>query len=151
MKSIVKIAQELVGRKESDGSHQYIIDTYNAIRPLPGGYKLKYTDAWCAGFVSACAWLAEIKNFPFECSCSRMIAKLQKEGLWEERDDHTPAPGDLIFYDWDNNGSSDHVGILAEIDGNAWTIIEGNDKKYARIKALKTICKRLEQRLDLDD
>lgn len=29
-----------------------------------------------------------------------------------------------------------------------WTIVEGNDKKYARIKALKTICKRLEERLE---
>ena len=31
-----------------------------------------------------------------------------------------------------------------------WTIIEGNDKKYARIKALKTIIEKIEQKLDKD-
>ncbi len=32
-----------------------------------------------------------------------------------------------------------------------WTLIEGNDKKFARIKALKTFCERLEQALDSSD
>ena len=41
------------GRREADGSHREIIDIYNRITPLPRGYKLQYTDAWCAGFVSA--------------------------------------------------------------------------------------------------
>ncbi len=31
-----------------------------------------------------------------------------------------------------------------------WTIIEGNDKKYARIKALKTIIEKIEQKLEKD-
>ncbi len=38
---------------------------------------------------------------------------------------------------------------LTSTDIAPWTVIEGNDKKYARIKALKTICDRIEERLGL--
>ena len=42
------------------------------------------------------------------------------------------TPGDVIFYDWqdsgygDNTGASDHVGLVASVDGNVINIIEGN-------------------------
>lgn len=29
-----------------------------------------------------------------------------------------------------------------------WNLVEGNDKRYARIKVLKTLCERLKERLD---
>ena len=54
-KQIVDQARSWLGLKESDGSFKVIIDTYNGHKPLARGYKLKYTDEWCAGFASACA------------------------------------------------------------------------------------------------
>ena len=53
--TIVAQAQTWLGCKESDGSHKKIIDVYNSHKPLARGYAVKYTDAWCATFVSACA------------------------------------------------------------------------------------------------
>lgn len=50
---VVEIARGWLGCKESDGSHKKIIDTYNACKPLPRSYAVKYTDAWCATFASA--------------------------------------------------------------------------------------------------
>ena len=52
---VVTTAKEWIGYNEADGSHRQIVDVYNAHRPLARGYALKYTDAWCAGFVSAVA------------------------------------------------------------------------------------------------
>lgn len=54
-KEIVDQAKSWVGRKESDGTHRVIIDVYNSIYPLPRGYRMTYTDPWCATFVSAFA------------------------------------------------------------------------------------------------
>ena len=54
-KQVVATAKLWLGRKEADGSHKEIIDVYNSICPLPVGYKMKYTDYWCAAFVSAVA------------------------------------------------------------------------------------------------
>lgn len=50
---VVEIAKGWLGCKESDESHKKIIDTYNACKPLPRSYAVKYTDAWCATFASA--------------------------------------------------------------------------------------------------
>lgn len=130
---IVKQAQAWVGLNEYDGSHKKIVDIYNTISPLPVGYKLKYTDAWCAGFVSAVAHYCEATDIiPAECSCPRMITKAQSMGIWVENDAYVPKPGDIIMYDWydsgygDNQGDADHVGVVEKITGNTITVIEGN-------------------------
>ena len=78
---VVKILVSWLGLNEADGSHKKIIDTYNKISPLPAGYKVKYTDAWCAATASAAFHEAGLDQiFPSECSCSRMIEKAQKYG-----------------------------------------------------------------------
>lgn len=128
-------ARAWLGCKESDGSHKKIIDLYNSYKPLARGYKVKYTDAWCATFVSACAIACNyVDLIPLECSCEKMIALMKKKGIWVENENRTPAPGDIIFYDWqdsgkgDNKGSADHVGIVEKVSGGKITVIEGNYK-----------------------
>ena len=130
---IVKQAQAWIGAKEANGSHKVIIDTYNAHKPLARGYKVKYTDAWCATFVSACAIkCAATGIIPTECSCYYMIQLLKANGIWVEADSYTPAAGDLIFYDWedsgkgDNAGTPNHVGIVEKVSNGIITVIEGN-------------------------
>ena len=97
------------------------------------GYKVTYTDAWCATFVSAVAVkLGYTRIIPTECSCNYMIRGFQSIGCWVENDAYVPKAGDVIFYDWqdigigDNVGSSDHVGIVEKCDGRTITVIEGN-------------------------
>ena len=141
---IVAQARSWIGCKESDGSHKQIIDVYNADKPLPRGYKVSYTDAWCATFVTACAIKCGATDIiPKECSCNKMIELLKGLGCWVENDAHVPSPGDLIFYDWDdkgtgdNKGVSDHVGIVEEVSGNTITVIEGNYNDACKRRTLK--------------
>lgn len=131
--TILDIARGWLGCKESNGSHKKIIDLYNNHKPLARGYKVKYTDSWCATFVSACSIKAGYTDIiPLECSCNKMIEKFQKMGRWTEDDAHVPHLGDVIFYDWqdngvgDNKGSSDHVGIVEKVENGKITVIEGN-------------------------
>ena len=130
---VVSIAEKYLGCKESNGSHRKIIDLYNSHKPLARGYRVKYTDAWCATFVSAVfieAGLTEIA--PTECGCGAMINLYKKIGRWEENDAYVPSPGDVIMYDWqdngvgDNTGAADHVGIVVSVSGNSIKVIEGN-------------------------
>ena len=141
---IVDQAKSWIGRKESDGSHKEIIDVYNGHKPLARGYKVKYTDAWCATFVSACAIKCGYTEIiPTECSCEQMISLFKKLGVWVENDAYTPSAGDIIFYDWqdngvgDNTGRSDHVGIVEKISGNTLVIIEGNCSDSVKRRTLK--------------
>jgi hypothetical protein len=130
---IIKQAQSWIGCKEDDGSHRQIIDTYNSHKPLARGYAVKYTDSWCATFVSACAIAVGYTDIiPTECGAEEMVKLFQKMGRWCEDDNHVPAVGEIIFFDWDDKGSgdcqgwSDHVGIVEQVNGSVITTIEGN-------------------------
>lgn len=130
---IVKTAQSFIGCKESNGTHKKIIDIYNSHKPLARGYKVSYSDAWCATFVSAVAIKCGCTDIiPTECSCNSMIKLFQKLDSWQEWDGYTPKKGDIVFYDWqdngkgDNVGSANHVGIIEVCNGSTITVIEGN-------------------------
>lgn len=130
---VVDCAKQFEGSSELIGTHQKLIDVYNAHTPLPRGYKVSYTDPWCAAFVSAIAIMSGLTEImPLECSCSAMVALFQKMGSWQEHDGYVPQKGDVVFYDWDdsgkgdNVGSPDHVGIVTQVTGDSIKVIEGN-------------------------
>lgn len=130
---VVSQAKKWLGRKEANGTHKLIIDVYNSHKPLARGYKVKYSDEWCATFVSAVAIKCGFTEIiPTECGCEPMIKLFKKLGCWKESDERTPNPGDIIFYDWDDNGrgdnkgNSDHVGIVEKVTGDTIVVIEGN-------------------------
>lgn len=131
--TILKQARLWIGLKENNGGHKAIIDLYNAHKPLARGYKVKYTDEWCATFVSAVAIKCGATDIiPTECSCGRMIQLMQQMGIWIEDESITPQPGDIIMYDWDDNGKGnstgwpDHVGYVDSVKDGIITVIEGN-------------------------
>lgn len=141
---VVAQAKTWLGRKESNGTHEAIIDIYNTQKPLPRGYKVKYNDEWCATFVSAVAVnLGYTDIIPTECSCTKMIDLFKKLGSWNESDSRKPNPGDVIFYDWEDNGAGDnksqpnHVGIVEKVSGTTITVIEGNYNQEVKRRTIK--------------
>lgn len=132
-RKVVSIAESLYGCNEADGSHRKIIDGYNAVTPLPSGYRMTYYDAWCATTISYIAIKAGLTDIiPRECGCERMINLFKKMGRFVEDDNYTPQIADIIFYDWqdsgygDNTGFSDHVGMVVSVSGKSIKVIEGN-------------------------
>lgn len=131
--NVVAIAESYYGCKGSNGSHRQIIDGYNAVKPLARGYKVTYTDAWCATFVSFVGIKAGLSDIILrECGCGAMIQLYQKIGRWIENDGYIPQIADIIMYDWGDNGSGDcvgypeHVGIVVSVSGGKIKVIEGN-------------------------
>lgn len=121
------------GMSRAKGTHKPIIDLYNTQKPLPRGYKVTYTDAYCATTVSAGAIKAGLQDiFPMECSCSKVIELAKKMGIWVENDAFVPNTGDLILYDWDDNGKGDntgapeHIGAVVSVTNKVIKVIEGN-------------------------
>lgn len=129
-----------IGKNEADGSFREIIDIYNSHTPRARGYKLQYSDEWCAGTVSAAAIATGNTNaVPLEVSCHYMIEGAKAKGIWVENDSYVPQGGDIILYDWqdsgigDNTGNPDHVGVVEYTSGGIIHVIEGNNgEKVAR-------------------
>lgn len=137
---VVNVMKSWLGLKESNNSHMKIIKKYNEHKPLPRNYAVKSTDEWCATTVSAAfieTGLTEI--MVLECSCGNLVSLAKEKGIWQEKDGYVPGVGDVVLYDWqdngkgDNTGWPDHVGIVEKVVGSTITIIEGNNgEKVAR-------------------
>ena len=89
---------------------------------------------WCACFVS---WVADQAGFieagiiPKFASTSVGVQWFRNRGQWQDRN-YTPAPGDIIFFDWNGDGTPQHVGIVERVEGNTVHTIEGNSSDAVR-------------------
>ena len=92
--------------------------------------------AWCACFVSWCAdqcgyiRAGVIPKFSY---CPTGVNWFQNQGLWQPGGgSYVPKQGDIIFFDWEGDGTSDHVGIVNNCDGSTVFTVEGNSGDQCR-------------------
>jgi hypothetical protein len=98
---------------------------------------------WRAIFVS---WSAEQFGYietgviPKFASCGVGIQWFKDRELWFTSG-YTPTSGDLIFFDWDADDASDHVGIVERVENGIVHTIEGNtsDSVARRSYALDSV------------
>ena len=90
---------------------------------------------WCACFVSWCAdqsGYIQSGVIPKFSLCSDGVKWFESKGRFRDGS-YTPVAGDIIFFDWGNNGTIDHVGIVESVSGGTVNTIEGNSgDKVAR-------------------
>jgi len=135
------------GRAFTAGGNQVIVEVALTQLGNEGGqpywswYGFDSREEWCACFVSWCAdqcGYIDSGIIPKFSGCVDGVSWFQSQGLWEGQD-YEPQPGDIIFYDWDNKGSSgpqdgesDHVGIVEKVEGGIVYTIEGNSGDACR-------------------
>ena len=66
------------------------------------------------------------------------VDRFKDRGLWQDNS-YEPRPGDIIYFDWDNKGSSgpqdglaDHVGIVEKVENGLVYTVEGNSGDSCR-------------------
>ena len=57
--------------------------------------------------------------------CSDGVDWFSARGQFQDGS-YVPAPGDIIFFDWGNDGTINHVGIVESVSGGTVNTIEGN-------------------------
>jgi len=118
------------------------------------------------GFCAEADWLraySEINDFEHELAGAGaivlkfwlQIGKEEQLKRFKEREKIEFKRFKITDEDWRNREKWDayHVAVCDMVDrtstGNApWTLVEANDKNYARVKILRTVCERLEAALD---
>jgi hypothetical protein len=84
--------------------------------------------AWCGIFVSWCYFMAgfPLPNIGFSkgyAGCQTAVAFFRKKG-WIVTD---PQEGDIVFFDWNNDGRYDHTGLFKKrLDESHFSTYEGN-------------------------
>lgn len=126
-KKVLDTARSYLGVTKGSSGHKSIIDGYNAVKPLPVGYAVKYSDDWCDAFVSFVGIKAGASGLiGRECGVERHKAIFRQMGIW--RGLVKPQPGDIVIFHWggDRNGFAHHIGFVEVVNGNTITTIEGN-------------------------
>lgn len=131
---VLAVADSQLGYTES--TKNYVVDDDGQVRGY-SRYGYWYGDSyghWCAMFVSFCLNYAEVDEalMPYDANCQHWIETLSKEEyqLYHKAGEYDPVPGDLIFFNWDKNEESDHVGFVYEI-------IEATDTHGVQVKTIE--------------
>ena len=90
---------------------------------------------WCACFVSWCYGQMGLSEPRFAGCQSQGVPWFQSHGQWGARGYDNLAPGDAIFFDWDLDGSADHVGLVVGTDGSRVYTVEGNSGDACKIRS----------------
>lgn len=106
-----------------------------------------YQGGWCTTFALWCFNTAGEKLgvklyaniVPSGGNCNSMISWFKNKGRYHERTSgYTPSKGDLVFFDWSGNGSSQHVGIVSSVSGSTVYTVEGNCSGKVKAKTYTT-------------
>ena len=123
-----------IGRAFTVNSNQAIVEVALTQIGNVGGapywswWGLDYRVEWCAIFVSWCAdqcGYLDAGVLPKMEGVRPFIDWFRERGQWQDRD-YEPSPGDIIFFDWENDGLADHVGIVEKVEDGLVYTIEGN-------------------------
>ena len=89
---------------------------------------------WCACFVSWCAnecGYIDAGIVPKYAGCVNGAQWFKDRGQWADRN-YEPAPGTIIFFDWEGDGETDHTGIVQKCENGIVYTVEGNSGDACR-------------------
>lgn len=133
------------GRAFTSGGNQAIVEVALTQLGNEGGqpfwswYGFGGRVEWCACYVSWCAdqcGYLESGIVPKFALCSDGVDWFRANGQWQDRN-YEPKAGDIIFFDWNSDGTIDHVGIVEKCENGTVYTVEGNSgdackqKQYA--------------------
>ena len=128
------------GRGFTSGGNQAIVEVALTQLGNEGGqpywswYGFDGRVEWCACFVSWCAdqcGYIESGIIPKFAGCVDGANWFKGNGQWQDRS-YEPSAGDIIFFDWEGDGETDHVGIVEKCENGVVYTVEGNSGDACR-------------------
>ena len=130
------------GRAFTSGGNQAIVEVALTQLGNEGGqpywswYGFDGRVEWCACFVSWCAdqcGYIESGIIPKFAGCVDGANWFKGNGQWQDRN-YEPQAGNIIFFDWEGDGETDHVGIVEKCENGVVYTVEGNSGDACRQK-----------------
>ena len=130
------------GRAFTSGGNQAIVEVALTQLGNEGGqpywswYGFEGRVEWCACFVSWCAdqcGYIESGIIQKFAGCVDGSNWFKGNGQWKDRN-YEPQAGDIIFFDWEGDEETDHVGIVEKCENGVVYTVEGNSGDACRQK-----------------
>lgn len=93
------------------------------------------TTPWCAAFamnILKDAGVMDLEGLDNRNYCPSIVSWAKKKGIFGQRGQYQPKPGDAIMFDWGSDGTSDHIGIVEKVEGGKVITIEGNSSNSVK-------------------
>lgn len=128
------------GRAFTAGSNQAIVEVALTQIGNEGGqpywswYGFDSRVEWCACFVSWCAdqcGYIDSGLIPKFAGCIDGANWFKSNNRWNDRN-YEPKAGDIIFFEWEDDGTTDHVGIVEKCENGTVYTVEGNSGDACR-------------------
>ena len=128
------------GRAFTSGGNQAIVEVALTQLGNEGGqpywswYGFDGRVEWCACFVSWCTdqcGYLDSGIVPKFAGCVDGANWFKGNGQWQDRN-YEPTAGTIIFFDWENDGETDHVGIVEKCENGVVYTVEGNSGDACR-------------------
>ena len=128
------------GRAFTAGGNQAIVEVALTQIGNEGGqpywswYGFDSRVEWCACFVSWCAdqcGYIDSGLIPKFAGCIDGANWFKSNNRWNDRN-YEPKAGDIIFFDWEGDGTTDHVGIVEKCENGTVYTVEGNSGDACR-------------------
>jgi cell wall-associated NlpC family hydrolase len=128
------------GRAFTSGGNQAIVEVALTQLGNEGGqpywswYGFEGRVEWCACFVSWCTdqcGYIESGIIPKFAGCVDGANWFKGNGQWQDRN-YEPQAGNIIFFDWEGDGETDHVGIVEKCENGVVYTVEGNSGDACR-------------------
>lgn len=128
------------GRAFTGGGNQAIVEVALTQLGNEGGqpywswYGFEGRVEWCACFVSWCAnecGYIDTGVIPKFAGCVLGSQWFKDRGQWQD-DSFEPSAGHIIFFDWEGDGETDHVGIVECVENGTVYTVEGNSGDTCR-------------------
>ena len=123
--NVAAIAESQLRYTES--TKNYIVDSNGEPKGYTrygAWYGSPYED-WNAMFASFCLRYAGV-NYSYDAACVSWVNKLKDRGLYKTASEYVPQRGDLVFFDWERDGTVDSVGIVSAVEDLKFKVIEGD-------------------------
>lgn len=129
-RDIAQFAMEFLGYNEADASADIFLEKWHSSSSQTG---------WCAAFVSYIyehmpssdkipQWYKDIENQYWQVNVHRAA-----EEAGAIIDSSQAETGDIVLYDYDGDGTMQHIGIVLAVEGNKLITIDGNSGNTVRI------------------
>ena len=128
------------GRAFTGGGNQAIVEVALTQLGNEGGqpywswYGFEGRVEWCACFVSWCAnecGYIDTGVIPKFAGCVLGSQWFMDRGQWQDGS-FEPSAGHIIFFDWEGDGVTDHVGIVERAENGTVYTVEGNSGDTCR-------------------
>lgn len=94
---------------------------------------------WCACFVHWCmnktpSAVGKYPNTANNAYCPTVSQWFKDNGRWGDRGYTNLVAGDTIFFDWEGDGTTDHIGLVIGRDSEYVYTVEGNSGDAVKVK-----------------